>query len=156
MAAIFSVFVLAYGFIKSNNVVINIALTGLVLAAVTAIPVFLTGEPAEESVEHLPGILESAIEEHEEAAEIAFWLMQITGIVSLAGVFLRKSGFMKGFVFNTVILLLPIAAAGSIAYTGYLGGKIRHTEINAGASAPMDNSGEPANAEGGEETEDED
>ena len=39
--------------------------------AVLTIPVFLTGEETEESVEHLAGVSHDLIEEHEELAEKA-------------------------------------------------------------------------------------
>ncbi len=46
----------------------------LVVAGVSAVPVYLTGEGAEEIVEHRPGVVEAIIERHEEAAEKALVL----------------------------------------------------------------------------------
>jgi hypothetical protein len=40
-----------------------------VLVALVALPVYLTGEPAEEVVEHLPGVAESFIESYEEMTQ---------------------------------------------------------------------------------------
>lgn len=70
------------------------------LAAVTtaamafmAIPVYLTDEPAEERVEHLTGVLETMIEEHEEAAEVAMVLLNLVGLSYLVALlFQYRSG----------------------------------------------------------------
>jgi hypothetical protein len=47
----------------------RVSLAVFVITAVVALPVYFTGEPAEEIVEHLPGVSESLIERHEEAAQ---------------------------------------------------------------------------------------
>lgn len=139
MAAIFSVLVFAYGFFRKNSSVINVSLAGFVLAALAAIPVFLSGEPAEDAVEHLPGVVEATIEQHEEAAEIALWMIELSGIAALAGLVMRANRFFTGKVFYGLMFILSLISAGSISYTGYLGGKIRHTEIAASQGQPAEN-----------------
>lgn len=131
LAALFSVLIYITGTIKKNYSIKNIALTGFVLAAIAAIPVFLTGEPAEESVEHLPGVLESIIDSHEDAAEIALWLIEITGVVALAGLFSQKLKFVTTTTFSILMVVLSLTSSVSISYAGYLGGKIRHTELSS-------------------------
>lgn len=107
----------------------------LVIMAIIAIPVFLTGEPAEESVEHLAGISRRVIHEHEEAAEFAIWLMGLTGILSfLAYIFQQRVG-MKGYWLVWVFSLLTFV---SMARVGLLGGEIRHPEAS---SAQVGNTG---------------
>ena len=101
--------------------------------ALVAIPVFLTGEPAEESVENLPGVSEAIIGQHEEAAELAFWVMEALGVFSLFAFFIKGEGGRKAVVGAT--FALSLATFGLMAYTGYLGGQIRHTEIRSGAAA---------------------
>jgi len=44
-------------------------LAATVIAGLSALAPFWTGEPAEETIEHLPGVDKALIEEHEEAAE---------------------------------------------------------------------------------------
>ena len=53
---------------------------------------FLTGEPAEEVVGHLPGISEQAIEEHEEAAEVAAIVTGFAGLLGLWLLIARRGG----------------------------------------------------------------
>jgi len=133
MAAIFSVLVFGFGWIRKNTSIINLGLAGFVVAALTAIPVFLTGEPAEESVENIPGVVESLIEQHEEAAELALWIIEVAGVLAFTGLAMRATKFFSSGMFYAMVFVVSIAAAGSIAYTGYLGGQIRHTELGVNA-----------------------
>jgi len=98
--------------------------------AIIAIPVMLTGEPAEESIKYLPAIPKSLIHAHEEAAEKAFWLMEITGVFSLFAIILYKTksafvpkAFLIAFVFSAITFF-------AMACAGNLGGKIRHPETS--------------------------
>ena len=100
--------------------------------ALLTIPVFLTGEEAEESVEHLAGVSENIIEEHEELAEKAIWLMGLLGVFSLASFYaiVKKLSFSRTVILIT--LLISLATLGLFAQVGNLGGQIRHTEIRDG------------------------
>jgi uncharacterized membrane protein len=101
----------------------------LVAMAAAAVPVYLTGEPAEEAVEKLPGVSDTFMELHEEAANIAIWLMSVTGIASLMALAMHKRQSTKtnaAFILACVLSGFTFAA---MARTGYLGGKIRHSEI---------------------------
>jgi len=112
----------------------------LILAALTPI-IMNTGEEAEDTVENITGINEFALHEHEEAAEYAFWLMIGLGVLSLAALTLYKmqSNIYKITVFCFVLSLITFTA---MARTGYLGGLIRHTELNSSAKLekPLENS----------------
>ena len=118
------VLLLIAGFVFRKEQVIKSALLLFVAAAVVSIPVFLTGEGAEESVENLPGVLEAIIKDHEELAEKAIILMQVLGVFSLLAfiLMLLKSKFSK--IFNIIVLIVSIAAFGLIAKVGNLGGQI--------------------------------
>ena len=70
--------ILLYSIIKKQDAGKVTGAFIIVIMAIIAIPVLLTGEPAEESVEHLSGISKALIHDHEEASEKAFWLMEIT------------------------------------------------------------------------------
>lgn len=122
--------ILFYSLIKKQNTGKVIGAIIIVIMALVAIPVMLTGEPAEESIENLSGISKTLIHDHEEAAEKAFWLMGITGVFSLAALILYrvKSAFAQKafwlvFVFSAISFLF-------MAWAGNLGGKIRHPEIS--------------------------
>ncbi|MFZ1452703.1 MAG: hypothetical protein WAT20_08365 [Ferruginibacter sp.] len=123
---------LLWGIIKKNDHTKSIAAFLLATMALVAIPVFLTGEPAEESVEKISGVSENMISLHEEAAEIGIWLMGITGIISLVALFMAwKKQKQANLVFLIAFIISAVSFA-SMARTGYLGGQIRHTEIANG------------------------
>jgi len=125
--------VLIYGFISKNNTVKNVALGTFALMALLTIPVFLTGEGAEETVEHLPGVSENIIEEHQELAELAIWVMGFLGLIALVGLYssIKKMPFSRTLM--PIILIVSLGTFGLFAKVGNLGGQIRHTEIRANA-----------------------
>jgi uncharacterized membrane protein len=105
-------------------------LTILVVTAFAAIPVYLTGEPAEEVVEHLPGVSEQIIELHEDSALSSLVLAIVTGTFALVALFARRFSSEKIAAAGAYItLILSLAAGAAMAYTANLGGQIRHTEI---------------------------
>jgi uncharacterized membrane protein len=134
---------------KSSNIQ-KASLFIIAIMAIIVIPVFLTGEPAEEAVEKLPGVLESMIKEHEEAAEKAFWVMMALGLIALIALafLMMKHQYARTLVFFT--LLISVVTFGLMAYTGYLGGQIRHTEIRGNSNTTI----QPSNEQGTNEVED--
>lgn len=105
------------------------ALWVFLATAIAAVPVYLTGEPAEEVVESLPGVTEAAIEEHEEAALMSLWAVETLGLIALAGLILGRGGRTAPRVLRVATLVVAVAAAGLMAWTANLGGQVRHTEI---------------------------
>lgn len=106
------------------------------LAAIAGI-VFLTGEPAEEAVEHLAGISERAIHAHEEAAEAALIATSLAGIVSLLALAIFWRRTLPRWVTGAG-LVVALVAGGVTGWVANLGGQIRHTEIGAAAGANSD------------------
>lgn len=115
----------------------RISMVLLLLVALSAIPVFLTGEPTEHVIEDIPTVSEQYVEEHEESALVSLIVMEILGGLSLLGLILsRRRNSLNGFVKNGVIIV-SLAASLLFAYTSYLGGHIRHTEIRPDFQAPV-------------------
>jgi uncharacterized membrane protein len=131
IGSLLGVGVMAYGYFTSSEQVKKTALWTWAAMAVVAIPVFLTGEPAEESVEGIASVSEALIEAHEEAAELAIWLMEALGLLSLVTLLMgwNKERLSKPMVL--VATVLSLATFASMARTGYLGGQIRHSEIRS-------------------------
>lgn len=132
--------VMLYGYVTSSDQVKKVALWTWALMALIAIPVYLTGEPAEEAVEGLAGVSESLIHEHEEAAELAIWLMEALGALSLLTMLFYKTKPALSKTLLLVSTILGFVVFGAMARTGYLGGQIRHSEIRNGQVA-LDNEG---------------
>ena len=119
---------------KSNTTKIA-AYNIFILSALGAGVAYFTGEGAEEAVEHLAGVIRRTIHEHEEFAFIALISMIVLGLASIMGIFLtvKKSSRIRSVAL--IILLLSLISFGLAIRTGYLGGKIRHTETEAIPSA---------------------
>ncbi len=138
---------LLWGILRKQNNVKSAGAAVLFVMAVIAIPVYTTGEPAEESVENLPGVSDAMIELHESAATLAIWLLGITGLLSLAALVMDvKKKTAAGFIFM-VSFVLSVISFAAMARTGYYGGQIRHTEI-AGPAASQTNEKDNAVKEG--------
>jgi uncharacterized membrane protein len=129
VGTIIGIGILAYGQFFKNLEIQKVALVIFVLMALLTIPVFLTGEESGEAVENMVGISEQLIENHEELAEKAIWLMGLLAVLSLISLFaiLKKISFSKALTLIT--LIVSIVTFGLFAQVGNLGGQIRHSEI---------------------------
>lgn len=132
---------------RKNEQCRKFSLLILTLTAATVIPVFLTGEPAEEIVEHLTGVSKSLIHHHEESAEIALIFTLITGLTSFVTlVFTEKLPIIKRHG-EKIVIISSLIALGTLIYAANLGGKIRHPELNIGNALSGDTSYEHSNNE---------
>ena len=123
--------VLAHGLWTKSNQTKIAAYNLFIISAIGAGIAYLTGEGAEESVEDIQGVIEATIKTHEEFALFALISFIILGATSILGLFLTltKSALTRTMAF--VVLFISIISFGLVARTGYLGGQIRHTEINS-------------------------
>ncbi len=138
LGSIVGLLLLLYAVIRSSDEVLRIAFIALVLTAVVAIPVFLTGEPAEEVVERLPGVSEALIEQHEDAAKFALWTSIVTGVAAFVALFFSSKLRSAGKYLTWTVMVLSLITAITMGRAGNLGGQVRHTEIRAaGAQNPV-------------------
>jgi uncharacterized membrane protein len=121
--------ILAYGIFKKNQTLINTAAVLMVGITLITLPAFYTGEPAEEAIENLPGISHRLIHEHEEAAELAFLLMNITGIMALVYLLMQRMKLPIAQLLSKALLLATLITCILMARAGNEGGKIRHAEL---------------------------
>lgn len=124
----FGIALLSAGVLRHSRELKQAALATFALAALFAVPVYLSGEPAEEAVEHRPGVSKSLLERHEDLALVSLISVSLLGIVSLGALVGFRGREAPGAVL-AVILVLSLASAGSLALTGAAGGGIRHDEI---------------------------
>lgn len=125
---------LAVALWRTQSAIANTALAIFVAAAVFVVPAFLLGEDAEEIVEDLPGISEDLIEQHEEAADIAFWLTLVVGGSSLLTFSIRNKAPQLHQASLKALVLVGAVTSGTLAYAASEGGKIRHPEAYEAAS----------------------
>ena len=133
-------FVLAHSLWTRSDSTKMAAYNLFIFSSIGAVIAYLTGEGAEESVENIKGVVEATIKPHEEFALFALIALIVLGLASIFGLFitLRKSPLTRTTAF--VVLFISLISFGLVARTGYLGGKIRHTEISNGAIQPAENS----------------
>lgn len=126
---------LLVAFVRKSEELKKVTLGLFVLIALVAIPVYLTGEPAEEMVESIPGISKAMIDRHEDAALFSLIAVEAAGIIALAGLLLfsRKKGL--GNLLAIATLAFSLITGGLVAWTSNLGGQIRHTEISSGVGS---------------------
>ena len=99
--------------------------------ALLALPAFFSGVGAVGAIQELPGVSRDLIDRHEGAAILALFFMEITGALSLAGLW-RSHQFSRPARWNvTALLLFSLLTAGLMARVGTTGGDIRHPEISA-------------------------
>ena len=129
VGTIIGIGILAYGQFSKKGEIKKVALVTFMVMAILTIPVFLTGAEAEETVEHIAGVSEQLIENHEELAETAIWLMGLLGILSLINFFaiIKKLSFTK--TISLITLIVSLGTFGLFAKVGNTGGEIRHSEI---------------------------
>lgn len=133
--------VLAHGLWAKSNPTLIAAYNLLIISSAGAVIAFLTGEGAEETVEKIQGVSENMIEQHSDFAIYALVSLSILGAASLVGLFLSLKKSPLARTFAIITLVISFISFGLIARTGYLGGQIRHTEINSASLTPQQNGG---------------
>lgn len=135
---IFSGILLLIAFLTMDKKWQRVSYWFIFFVAISAIPVYLSGEPTEEIIEKLAGVSESFIEEHETIALISFIAMEALGLLSIIGLIIYRNRPMFPGSFQAGMLIFTFIIMTLFTYTAYLGGHIRHCEIRSdfGISTP--------------------
>lgn len=136
LGTFFGLALLLLGLARRSDEVARAAWLALVVAALVALPVYFSGEPAEQAVKGRPEVSNVLIERHEEAAERAFAAVSVLGVVCLLALIAARGERRPARGFTAATLILALVAGGLMAYAASLGGQIRHAEIRAGAEQP--------------------
>lgn len=131
LGTVFGLVLLVWGLLRRSDVLQRAALATFVVVALTAIVVYLTGEPAEGVVERLVGTAEPAIEAHEGAAVVSLIGVELLGVIALGGLVLARRSWHAALTLGA--LVGSMVTAGLMARTANLGGQIRHTEVGGDA-----------------------
>lgn len=123
-------FILTAGLVLKNNASVKrTGLSVLILSALFAIPVYLTGEGAEELVEKMPGVTDNIIEAHEDFGKVFLIFLEILGLLSLITFI---ADWTKKRISSPLYIVVLVTALGLSIFgkqVGSSGGEIRHTEI---------------------------
>jgi uncharacterized membrane protein len=105
------------------------ATVSLTIAALTVIPTYFTGEPAEAALDKPWYVARGVIDTHETSAKIAALLVLLAGLVAMVAwrrlVRYPRELRMPGSL-RAALIVTSLAAAGAIGYTSLLGGRIVH------------------------------
>lgn len=129
---ILGVIVLLIGILLKSSVIRRTGLFLFVIAGITAIISFSTGEGAEEVVESLPSADHDLIHEHEEQAETLMPFMWGIMLLSLAALFLEWKQKSMAMIASITVLLVGLIASYFAWETGDSGGEIAHPEVRKG------------------------
>ncbi|WP_437718249.1 hypothetical protein WMF45_18620 [Sorangium sp. So ce448] len=163
--AIAAVLLILAFFHRAERGALRSAVLVLVLSAAGAAAAYLSGEPAEEVVERLPGTSEQAMEVHEERAGVATALAGLTALAGIAALLLAErrrtapgapaamtladAPERRRTVSSAPVVITlggAILTSGAMAWTGAAGGEIRHPEVRGGALAAEPARGQSAPA----------
>lgn len=108
---------------------VRLALVLIAGTALAVLPVYFTGEPAEELIEKLPHFSEPLLATHESVALLALILTVATGVVALAALYSKRER-RRSFL-HRLVLGLGALATGSLILTASLGGQVGHPEIRS-------------------------
>lgn len=122
----FGSFLLAWALLKKSEDITMAAYTVLIISGIGGIIAFLTGEEAEEAIEHLPGVSHDLIHEHEEAGELAYFVIIAVTVLSNIAIVLNKKESQYRSAFNRLTLMVALAGTLASVHAGYHGGLIKH------------------------------
>ena len=131
--SLFALALLVASFVWAPEVLRRTALVVLVGTAIAGAVANLSGEPAEDAIRGFPGVQRAVIHEHEELGEKAYIVSVVVGVLALGALIWKRRAPIEGPV-TFGALIGAAVVAGMMAYTGLLGGQIRHTEVRPGAT----------------------
>ena len=121
---------------RDSDSLARVALAFFVGGALSALPTYLTGESAEDTVRHLPGVTRDIIEAHSDAAVISAIFVGLLGVFALWALWRFRAELLLPKWVVRVALVASIIGSGLMSWTGLLGGQVRHTEVRPGYVAP--------------------
>jgi uncharacterized membrane protein len=128
----FALALLVVSYFYSGDVLRRTALVVLVVTALSAAASAYSGDAAEEAIRGFPGVHRDQIHAHENMADKAYLASAILAVAAI-GVLIRWRRTPVPGSATLVILIGTAIVSGLMAYTGLLGGQVRHSEVRPGA-----------------------
>ena len=134
IGAIFGAVLLAVALLRRSSELAKISLAFLALVGAASVLVYLTGEPAQDALEKLPGFSERLVDEHEDVALVATIVTGAIGALALAAMILYRRRTVPRWL-SMLVLVCAVGSSAVMGYTAYLGGQIRHTELRSSSGS---------------------
>ena len=119
-------------FVRKNDHLTKVSLEVFFIIGLATLPVFLSGVAAQAALKDSPGVSAEAIATHENAALLAFILMEITAAVAWLGLWQIRRLARPTRTNLATLLVLSVVTLVVMAWAANLGGDIRHPEILTG------------------------
>ena len=133
IGAVAGALLLALPLVWRSAPVVKLSLGFLAVVGAMSVLVYLTGEPAEETIERLPGFSEQLVNRHEDAALVATIVTATLGALAAGALIIYRRKAVPRWL--TMLGLLGALGSGAVmGYTANLGGQIRHPEIRSGGA----------------------
>jgi uncharacterized membrane protein len=126
LGSLFGILLLVVALLKPSFNTTFSAYIILIISGIGGIVAYFTGEPAEESIEHVRGISHKVIHIHEEMAENSLFFIFLLTATAIIGLWAERSKWESTKKIELFALVVGIVAFILFAFTGYLGGHIRH------------------------------
>lgn len=126
LGSLFGVLLLAISFFKPQFQTTFSAYILLLISGIGGVVAYFSGEDAEEHVEHIGGISHKVIHLHEEMAENTLFFIFLLSAVAIIGLWAERAQWSSRKKIALGALVIGIIAFVLFAFTGYLGGHIRH------------------------------
>jgi uncharacterized membrane protein len=126
LGSLFGILLLVVALLKPSFNTTFSAYIILIISGIGGIVAYFTGEPAEESIEHVRGISHKVIHIHEEMAENSLFFIFLLTATAIIGLWAECAKWESAKKIELFALVVGIVAFILFAFTGYLGGHIRH------------------------------
>jgi uncharacterized membrane protein len=104
----------------------------LVAVALGAAAAKYSGDAAEKAVEGYPGVQRELIHAHKDIADTSYLVAAVVGVLALGALVRWRQSPVPSNATHVIVLGAAVVS-GLMAYTGLLGGRVRHTELRPGA-----------------------
>ena len=125
----------AVGLIGKSEELKRVSLVVFFLIAAVAVPTYMSGNAAQEVLKNRAEVSQTLVRAHEDAALLAFVIMEITGFVAWLGIWQYRLISRLARWNVRMVLALSLVTFGLMARAANMGGEIRHTEIQAAPEA---------------------
>ena len=147
--------ILVWGMVRNNAELKRLALMAFILVGICTFVADQTGGGASREMRHVTGIVRANISEHSQSADYAQMVAFAVAVVSLVGLIMAWQRKDDPFAPNKhedyirkhkvppqwlmiVVLVASLLEMAVFARTAYLGGLIRHPEIQSSFQVPAD------------------
>jgi len=120
---------------RHNDELQLVSLVMLFMTAALTIATYVSGSDAQQALKETAGVSDPLMQAHESAALVAFIFMQVTGLFSWVGLWLRgRLSHVPNWNLAAVLALATVTFA-LMARAANIGGEIRHSEIQQSPAA---------------------